>query len=103
MESLGVESNVLSCGEMEEMKLDEIYWLKHEKEILKDKIEKVRKEEEETRAHIEALEKRLEATEMCQKQIMSLLAKAIEDPALLMEFVGHEETGKIEGKIVRNK
>ncbi|GAA0166920.1 hypothetical protein LIER_21970 [Lithospermum erythrorhizon] len=103
MGSLGVDSHVGCCGEMEEMKLDEIYWLKREKEVLMEKIEKVKKDEEETRAYIEALEKRIEGTEMWQKEMMGFLAKAIHDPSLLMEFVDDEETERIDEDIVGNK
>lgn len=103
MESLGIESHVECCGEMEEMKLDEIYWLKRDRQMLQEKIEKVRKDEQETRAYIEALEKRIEGTEMWQKEMMSLLAKSIQDPALLMKFVGYQETEEIEEDRLLNK
>ncbi|ONK60510.1 uncharacterized protein A4U43_C08F19250 [Asparagus officinalis] len=72
----------------------EIGGLKRDKNILMNEVIKLRQEQQNTRAHLQAMEERLKGTEQKQQQMMTFLAKAMQNPNLLQQFAQKEQHRK---------
>lgn len=72
----------------------EIDRLKRDKNILMNEVIKLRQEQQNTRAHLQAMEERLKGTEQKQQQMMTFLAKAMQNPNLLQQLAQKEQHRK---------
>nr|GEU46237.1 heat stress transcription factor A-7a-like [Tanacetum cinerariifolium] len=68
---------------------DEVGRLKHEKEVLMMELVKLRQQQQNTRAQIQAMEVRLQGTEEKQRKMMRFLAKAMQNPDFIRKLVKH--------------
>lgn len=55
---------------------------------------KLRQQQQNTKAYIQVLEQRLQGTEMKQQQMMTFLAKAMQNPAFIQQLVQQKEKRK---------
>ncbi|KAK6929908.1 Heat shock factor (HSF)-type, DNA-binding [Dillenia turbinata] len=79
-----------SCVEVGRFGLDsEVHQLRRDRQVLMAEIVRLRQQQQDTRAHLQALEQRLEGTERKQRQMMAFLAKAIRNPPFLQQLVRH--------------
>ncbi|KAI3526697.1 hypothetical protein L1887_05958 [Cichorium endivia] len=69
--------------------LDEVGRLKHEKQVLVMELVKLRQQQQNTRAQLQAMEARLRGTEKKQQKMMSFLAKAMQNPDFVRKLVEH--------------
>ncbi|KAL6978571.1 homogentisate 1,2-dioxygenase [Sarracenia purpurea var. burkii] len=83
------------CVEVGRFSLDgEIDRLRCDKQILMMELVKIRQQQQNTRAHLQAMELRLQGTERKQQQMMRFLARAIQSPALIQKLVQQKEKKK---------
>ncbi|XAR61160.1 hypothetical protein NMG60_11034787 [Bertholletia excelsa] len=83
------------CVELGRFGLDgEIDRLKRDKQILMMELVKLRQQQQNTRAHLQAMEMRLQGTEKRQQQMMSFLARAMQNPAFIQRLVQQKEKRK---------
>lgn len=85
-QAIGSGSDVGTFG------LDEVGRLKHEKQVLTMELMKLRQQQQNTRAQLQAMEVRLQGTEKKQQKMMSFLAKAMQNPDFIQKLV---QNGKI--------
>ena len=55
---------------------------------------KLRQQQQNTRAYIQAMEQRLQGTEIKQQQMMQFLARAVQNPAFLQQLAQHKDKRK---------
>lgn len=55
---------------------------------------KLRQQQQNTRAYIQAMEQRLKGTELKQQQMMQFLARAMQNPTFLQQLIQHKEKRK---------
>ena len=93
------------CVEVGRFGLDaEIYRLRHDKEVLMVELVKLRQKQQNTRAHLKAMEERLSGTEMKQRQMMGFLARSMQNPIFLQQLALQKDRRKeIEEDICRKK
>ncbi|KAJ3669896.1 hypothetical protein LUZ60_010220 [Juncus effusus] len=72
----------------------EIDRLKRDKHLLMTELVKLRQEQQSTRAHLKAMEDRLQGTEQRQQQMMSFLARVMRNPELLNQLISQNEKRK---------
>lgn len=72
----------------------EIDRLKRDKNILMAELIKLRQEQQTTRAHLKAMEERLQGTEQKQQQMMAFLARAMRNPNFLHQLVQQKDKRK---------
>lgn len=72
----------------------EIDRLRRDKQALMMELVKLRQEQQNTRVYLQAMEERLQGTEKKQQQMMSFLARAMQNPAFLQQLVQHKEKRK---------
>lgn len=72
----------------------EIDRLRRDKNMLMSEIVKLRQEQQNTRAHLQALEVRLQGTEQKQQQMMTFLARAMQNPDFLQQLIQQKERRK---------
>ncbi|RRT52269.1 hypothetical protein B296_00028262 [Ensete ventricosum] len=65
----------------------EINRLKRDKNILMAEVVKLRQEQQNTRAELQAMEERLQCTEQRQQQMMNFLARALQSPDFFQQLV----------------
>lgn len=83
------------CLEVGRFGLDgEIDRLKRDKNILMSELVKLRQEHQNTRACIHAMEERIQGTEQKQQQMMTFLARAMQNPAFIHQLVQEKERRK---------
>lgn len=84
-----------SCVEVGRFGLDgEIERLVRDKQVLMLELVKLRQQQQNTRAYLQAMEQRLQGTEKKQQQMMSFLARAMQNPAFLQQLVQQKEKRK---------
>ncbi|XP_043817031.1 heat stress transcription factor A-6b isoform X2 [Manihot esculenta] len=84
-----------ACVEVGRFGLDrEIDRLKRDKQVLMMELVKLRHQQQNTRAHIQAMEQRLQCTEVKQQQMMQFLARAVQNPAFLQQLAQQKEERK---------
>ncbi|EOX94647.1 Heat stress transcription factor A-6b isoform 8 [Theobroma cacao] len=64
------------------------------KQVLVMELVKLRQQQQNTRAYLQAVEERLQGTEKKQKQMMSFLARAMQNPAFLQQLMQQKEKRK---------
>lgn len=72
----------------------EIDRLRRDKNILMAELVKLRQEQQATRAHLQAMEERLQGTEQKQQQMMTFLARAMQNPSFLQQLAQQNERRK---------
>lgn len=72
----------------------EIGSLKRDKNVLMAEVIKLRQEQQNTRAHLQAMEARIRGTEQKQQQMMAFLARAMKDPNFLQQLAEQEKHKK---------
>lgn len=64
---------------------------------------KLRQQQQNTRAYLQAMEQRLQGTEMKQKQMMSFLARALKNPTFLHQLLQQSKTKELEEAMTKKK
>ncbi|KAK8630686.1 hypothetical protein V6N13_079467 [Hibiscus sabdariffa] len=83
------------CVEVGGFGLDgEVDRLKRDKQVLMMELVKLRQQQQTTRAYIQAMEERLQGTEKKQQQMMSFLARAMQNPAFLQQLAQQKDKRK---------
>ncbi|KAJ6797835.1 heat stress transcription factor A-2b-like [Iris pallida] len=72
----------------------EIDRLRRDKNVLMAELVKLRQEQQNTRAHLKAMEERLQGTEQRQQQMMAFLARAMRNPDFLQQLVQQKDKRK---------
>nr|QBC36008.1 heat shock transcription factor A2b [Narcissus tazetta subsp. chinensis] len=72
----------------------EIDRLKRDKNILMAELAKLRQEQQNTRAHLKAMEERLRETEQRQQRMMAFLARAMRNPDFLQQLARQKDGRK---------
>ncbi|XP_011026101.1 PREDICTED: heat stress transcription factor A-6b-like isoform X1 [Populus euphratica] len=77
-----------ACVEVSRFGLDgEIDLLKRDRQVLMMELAKLRQQQQKARSYIQAMEQRLQWTEQKQQQMMQFLARAMQNPAFLLQLV----------------
>ncbi|KAK2648421.1 hypothetical protein Ddye_015910 [Dipteronia dyeriana] len=84
------------CVELGRFGLDggEIDRLVRDKQVLMMELVKLKQQQLNTRAYLQVMEQRLQGTEKKQQQMMSFLARAMQNPAFLQQLVQQKEKSK---------
>ncbi|XP_043697866.1 uncharacterized protein LOC122648704 [Telopea speciosissima] len=83
------------CLEVGQFGLDtEIDRLSRDKQVLMMELVKLRQQQQNTRAHLQAMEQRLQGTELKQQQMMAFLVRAMQNPSFIQKLVQHKERRK---------
>ncbi|KAF0909374.1 hypothetical protein E2562_035815 [Oryza meyeriana var. granulata] len=72
----------------------EIDRLKRDKQLLMAEVVKLRQEQQNTKAHLKAMEDRLQGTEQRQQQMMAFLARVMKNPEFLKQLMSQNEMRK---------
>lgn len=82
----------------------EIDRLRRDKQVLMMELVKLRQQQQNTRAHLHAMELRLQGTERKQQQMMIFLAKAMQNPLFIQQLVQLKEKRKeLEDKATKKR
>ncbi|KAL0435687.1 UNVERIFIED_CONTAM: Heat stress transcription factor A-6b [Sesamum radiatum] len=83
------------CVELGRFGLDaEIDSLRRDKRVLTMELIKLRQQQQNNRAYLQQMELRLQGTERKQQQMMSFLARAMQNPEFIHQLVQHKEKRK---------
>ncbi|XP_022759739.1 heat stress transcription factor A-7a-like [Durio zibethinus] len=83
------------CVEVGRFGLDgEVDRLRRDKQVLMMELVKLRQQQQNTRAYLQAMEERLQGIEKKQQQMMSFLARAMQNPAFLQQLMQQKEKRK---------
>ncbi|KAM0945676.1 putative transcription factor HSF-type-DNA-binding family [Dioscorea sansibarensis] len=86
---------VASCVEVGKFGLEgEIEWLKRDKAVLMKELVMLRQQQQTTDHQLQTLSQRLQGMEQRQQQMTSFLAKAIQSPGFLAQFVQQNESNR---------
>ncbi|KDP21399.1 hypothetical protein JCGZ_21870 [Jatropha curcas] len=84
-----------ACVEVGRFGLDrEIDQLKRDRQHLMMELVRLRHQQQNTRAYIQAMEQRLQGTEIKQQQMMQFLARAVRNPAFLQQLTQQKDKRK---------
>uniref|UniRef100_J3MIZ9 HSF-type DNA-binding domain-containing protein n=1 Tax=Oryza brachyantha TaxID=4533 RepID=J3MIZ9_ORYBR len=72
----------------------EIDRMKRDKQLLMAEVVKLRQEQQNTKAHLKAMEDRLQGTEQRQQQLMAFLARVMKNPEFLKQLMSQNEMRK---------
>lgn len=64
---------------------------------------KLRQQQQNTRAHLQAMEKRIKGTELKQKQMMNFLAKVMRNPSFMQRLVQQGRTKELEAALSKKR
>ncbi|KAF7804718.1 heat stress transcription factor A-7a-like [Senna tora] len=83
------------CVEVGRFGLDEeIDRLRRDKQVLMMELVKLRQQQQNTRAYLQAMEQRLQGTEVKQQQMMAFLARAMKNPAFIHQLLQQKDKRK---------
>lgn len=83
------------CVEVGRFGLDgEVDRLQRDKHVLMMELVKLRQQQQNTRITLQAMEQRLQGTEIKQQQMMNFLARAMQNPAFIQQLVQQKERRK---------
>ncbi|KAK8488444.1 hypothetical protein V6N13_104262 [Hibiscus sabdariffa] len=93
------------CVEVGRFGLDgEIDRLRRDKQVLMVELVKLRQHHHNTRTCLQLMEQRLRNTEIKQQQMMSFLAKAVQNPSFLHQLIQHRDgTKELEEAITKKR
>ncbi|KAK9275531.1 hypothetical protein L1049_022798 [Liquidambar formosana] len=87
-QSHGQSSSVGACVEVGKFGLEEeVERLKRDKNVLMQELVRLRQQQQTTDNHLQTMVQRLQGMEQRQQQMMSFLAKAVQSPGFLAQFV----------------
>ncbi|XP_022963889.1 heat stress transcription factor A-6b-like [Cucurbita moschata] len=96
-ESLPLEQEPGPCVEIGRFGLDaELDRLKRDKQMVMMELVKLRREQQNTRAYLQAMEQKLQGTEMKQRQMMKFLARAMQNPDFIQQLVHQKKKREVE-------
>ncbi|KAL6007244.1 hypothetical protein ACLOJK_032740 [Asimina triloba] len=72
----------------------EIDRLRRDKSVLMMELVKLRQQQQNTRARLQAMEMRLQGTEQKQQQMMAFLARAMQNPTFIQQLIQYKEKRK---------
>ncbi|XP_073272380.1 heat stress transcription factor A-2c-like [Primulina huaijiensis] len=99
-----IDQSLGSCVEVGSFGLDaEIDRLRRDKQVLTMELVKLRQQQQTTFSCLKTMEERLKGTEIKQKQTMSFLAKAIQNPSLLQQILQQNDKKKELEEMISNK
>ncbi|KAJ4969111.1 hypothetical protein NE237_015812 [Protea cynaroides] len=81
----------------------EIDRLRRDKQVLMMELVKLRQQQQYTRAHLRAMEERLQGTELKQQQMMGFLARTIQNPDFIQQLTQYKEKRKELEEAITNK
>ncbi|KAK1267504.1 Heat stress transcription factor A-2b [Acorus gramineus] len=81
----------------------EVNRLRRDKNVLMAEVVKLRQEQQNTKAHIQAMEGRLQGTEQKQQQMMAFLARAMQNPTFIQQLVEQKEKRKELEEVISKK
>lgn len=97
----GLES---SCVEVGRFGLDgEVDRLRRDKQVLMVELVKLRQQQQHTKSYLKTMEQRLKGTEVKQQQMMTFLAKALQNPNFVEQLVQQKEIRRKEIEEAINK
>ncbi|XP_019053524.1 PREDICTED: heat stress transcription factor A-2b-like [Nelumbo nucifera] len=80
------------CVEVGRFGLDgEIDRLRRDKQVLLLELVKLRQQQQHTRAQLQAMESRIQRTELKQQQMMTFLARALQNPSFIQQLIQQKE------------
>lgn len=89
------QQDIGPCVELGRFGVDgEVDRLKRDKQVLLMELVKLRQQQQNTRAYLQAMEERLQGTERKQRQMMSFLARAMQNPTFLQQLVQQKDKRK---------
>ncbi|KAG7996980.1 hypothetical protein I3843_01G188100 [Carya illinoinensis] len=92
-----------TCVEVGRFGLDgEVDWLRRDKQVLMVELAKLRQQQQNTRTYLQAMGDRLRKTELKQQQMMSFLARAMQNPNFLQRLVQQQRRKELE-EVVNKK
>ncbi|KAL6634242.1 hypothetical protein ACP70R_026913 [Stipagrostis hirtigluma subsp. patula] len=98
------QSSIQSGSSSGESNLDpEIHMLRREKDALLQEVAKLKQEHRQTIEHMSTLNQRLETAEDRQKQMVSFLAKLLQNPNFVRRLKLHREQKEIDSTRVKRK
>ncbi|XP_076888610.1 heat stress transcription factor A-7a-like [Bidens hawaiensis] len=93
-----------SCDEVGIFGIEsEVRRLKRDKQILMTELVNLRQQQQNNRAHLQAMELRLQGTERRQQKMMSFLAKAMQSPNFIEKLVHHGKRKDLEDVIMNKR
>ncbi|KAG6664838.1 heat stress transcription factor A-6b-like [Carya illinoinensis] len=72
----------------------EVDWLRRDKQVLMAELVKLRQQQQDNRTCVQAMEDRLRKTELKQQQMMSFLARAMQNPNFIQQLVQQKDARK---------
>ncbi|CAM0876849.1 unnamed protein product [Alopecurus aequalis] len=81
----------------------EIDRLKRDKQLLMAEVVKLRQEQQNTRSGLQAMEQRLQGTEQKQQQMMSFMARVVQNPEFIRQLITQSEMRKELEDAISNK
>lgn len=91
------EQEAGACVEIGRFGLDaELDRLKRDKQVVMMELIKLRREQQNTRAYLQAMEQKLRGTEMKQRQMMKFLARAMQNPDFIHQLNQQKKKRDIE-------
>nr|XP_043622655.1 heat stress transcription factor A-2b-like [Erigeron canadensis]XP_043622656.1 heat stress transcription factor A-2b-like [Erigeron canadensis]XP_043622657.1 heat stress transcription factor A-2b-like [Erigeron canadensis]XP_043622658.1 heat stress transcription factor A-2b-like [Erigeron canadensis] len=95
---------ITPCLEVGKFGIDgEVKRLRRDKQILMTELVKLRQQQQNTRARLQAMELRLQGTEQKQQKMMSFLAKAMQNPDFVQKLVRHGKSKDLEETTINKK
>ncbi|KAH9605433.1 hypothetical protein KSS87_015901 [Heliosperma pusillum] len=92
---LPTQQGIDPCVELGRFGVDgELDRLKRDKHVLMMELVKLRQQQQSTRAYLQAMEQRLQATEEKQRHMMNFLARAMKNPTFIHQLVQQKEKSK---------
>uniref|UniRef100_A0A2P2MJ71 Heat shock transcription factor A7a2 n=3 Tax=Rhizophora mucronata TaxID=61149 RepID=A0A2P2MJ71_RHIMU len=94
-----------ACVEVGRFGLDqEVNRLKRDKQVLMMELVKLRQQQQSTRAYIQAMEQRLQGTEIKHQQMMQFFARVMQNPAFIQQLVQQKEKRReLEGAMTNKR
>lgn len=94
-QSHGQSSSVGACVEVGKFGLEEeVERLKRDKNVLMQELVRLRQQQQTTDGQLQTMVQRLQGMEQRQQQMMSFLAKAMQNPGFLAQFVQQNESNR---------
>ena len=90
--------------EVERFGLDgEVDHRRRDKEVLMMELVKLRRQQQDTRAYLQAMEQRIKGTELKLKQMMNFWAKVIKNPSIIQKLVLQSRTKELESALTKKR
>ncbi|XP_071720704.1 heat stress transcription factor A-7a-like [Rutidosis leptorrhynchoides] len=94
------QQTLASTSESGTFSFDDVGRLKHEKQVLMMELVKLKQQQQNTRAQLQAMELKLQGTEKKQQKMMNFLAKALQNPEFVQKLVLYGEKNQLQEAIM---